>query len=232
MVTQRQLRNRIVIGLSSLLLGLLSIIGFVEYQKFRQNRPNDSVAITRLLIERTDKYTLLLANSDGVWSVLSNIEGRYHQDEVDLVEAGLLNPELVITANDKIIAIGAIDSSGERRYVLSDERVGFVPEWLLSLANGGLSALAQADVFPETLRSLANIEPDKLPAWQALLAQQIVPWPDPDAPPTLSEETLNMTYADERTDTLSLIRNEQYAALRIGTSQCAYIIANKDVPAQ
>lgn len=252
MATHRQLRQRMLIGLSSLLALLLGIIAMILISEHR-DRPTNLLGaeetISRLTINRTGQDALVLENHNNQWvmsepcelplttsriepllSALSNVAGSYHRDEVDLSEAGLVEPTLIITMDDDAIAIGAIDSSGERRYAMLGMRVGFVPEWVQSLANGGISALAQLEVFSSPLSKLGNVSAGELPAWQALTASQIVLWPLADAPAALSTQTLDLVFTNGRQATATLTRNASYTALQLGNSQCAYILSNEDIP--
>lgn len=68
------------------------------------------------------------------------IDNAYTASEVDLVAAGLDNPLARITIDGNTIALGHEDSNGDRRYAMQNDSVYFVPEWILSLIQGGPSA--------------------------------------------------------------------------------------------
>lgn len=236
-------------GLLAVLLGIIALVIFKDYRNEQAKFVSEADAISRLVIDRAGYPTLVLQNRSDRWfltepcelpvttsridpllGALSNVAGSYDSNEVDLSEVGLADPQLITTIDDDAISIGAIDSSGNRRYAMRGDRVGFVPEWVSSLADGGISALAQLDVFHSPLSQLGDIPTIELPAWQALSASQIILWPVPDAPPSLSDETLDLVYVNGQQDTLNLTRNKRYTALRLGNSQCAYILPNEDIP--
>lgn len=91
------------------------------------------------------------ANDARVAPLLDALASRaigYSAAEVDLAAAGLVDPLAVVRIDGVPIRLGGTDLGGERRYAQRAERVALVPEWVLSLVEGGLSALAEPVAFP------------------------------------------------------------------------------------
>ncbi len=114
-------------------------------------------------------------------NLLSQFEGSYELSEVKLEDAGLKPSRASITINNTAFLIGGKDLSGERRYALYNDKIGFVPEWTLSLITGGISALAHLNVFERLARPThlldsagGTIELENPGNWQMLTAEQIV----------------------------------------------------------
>ena len=263
-LTHSQKTRRLVIAASLLLVTLLCIVGGVLWTDARnatstlQAQPD----VQRIRIQRPDFPDMVLqADTDGQWSMskpcLLPINSQrlqplldalmtpavhgYAAVDVDLEAAGLLHPEALIIMNDEVLALGITDLSGERRYLQRGERVEFVPEWILSLVNGGLSALASLAVFPQTLDELVvqtdqsanpaslTVEADALPQWQALQAQQIVTWPLQDSEPATGSRTLIARTGDQELK-LTLQLYTRYAALRHENADCAYLLPTSSLP--
>ena len=262
-LTHTQKTRRLVIAASLLLAALLCIVGVVLWTDARhaatalQAQPD----VQRIRIQRPDFPDMVLqADTDGQWSMtdpcvlpintqrlqplldaLAPATHGYAAVDVDLEAAGLLHPEAVIIMNDQVLALGITDLSGERRYLQRGERVEFVPEWILSLVNGGLSALASLDVFPQILDELVvqadqsaelaslTVQEDALPEWQALQAQQIVTWPLQDSEPATGSRTLLARTGDQQLK-LRLQLYTRYAALRHENADCAYLLPTSSLP--
>ncbi|MFK8082181.1 MAG: hypothetical protein AB8B97_17980 [Granulosicoccus sp.] len=164
---------------------------------------------------------------------------QYTSSEVDLEAAGLLSPEAIITINDVEHRIGITDLGGERRYLQRGDSVELVPEWVLSLVNGGMSALAQLEIFTEPMSSLTVINdtakdreitlPDELAVWQNLSAQQITSWPLPDMELTLDYQ-LQAVFANGQARAYSVYQNNSLAAIVPKEALCAYILSADALP--
>ena len=262
-LTHSQKTRRLVIAASLLLVALVGVVGGVLWTDARNATPalQAQFDVQRIRIQRPDFPDMVLqANTNGQWSMsdpcvlpintqrlqplldaLAPAVHSYAAVDVDLEAAGLMRPEAVIIMNDQVLALGITDLSGERRYLQRGERVEFVPEWILSLVNGGLSALASLDVFPQMLDELVvqadqstesaslTVPAGALPEWQALQAQQIVTWPLPDSEPATGSRTLiARTGAQELKLTLQLYT--RYAALRHENADCAYLVPTTSLP--
>ena len=158
----------------------------------------------------------------------------YAASEVDLQAAGLNTPQATVTLNGTTVDLGGTDLSGERRYLLRDGRVEFAPEWVLSLVNGGLSALAVLEPFTDALTTLSidmtPVTADDLQQWQAISAQQIVSWPLSDAEAALKTQTLQAESVDD-VKTLLLHHYPDFVALHEQNSTCAYLFNASSLPA-
>lgn len=262
-LTQMQKTHRLVIAASVLLVVLLSIVVIVLWTDARHaaSALPARAEVQRVRIQRPDFPDMVLqADTAGQWSMtepcllpvdtqrlqpllgaLAPATHSYAAADVDLETAGLLQPQAVIIMNDQALALGLTDLSGERRYLQRGERVEFVPEWVLSLVNGGLSAMASLAIFPQTLDELVvltnsdtqpaslTVQADQLPAWQALAAQQIVTWPLQDAEPPAESHTL-IGRAGNQELKLTLQVYRRYAALRFENAGCAYLLPTSSLP--
>ncbi len=262
-LTHSQKIRRLVIAASLLFVALMGVVGGVLWTDARNATPalqaQSDVQLIR--IQRPGFPDMVLqANTDGQWSMsdpcvlpinsqrlqplldaLAPVAHSYAAVDVDLEAAGLLHPEAVIIMNDQVLALGITDLSGERRYLQRGERVEFVPEWILSLINGGLSALASLDVFPQMLDELVvqadqgsesaslSVQAAALPEWQALQAQQIVTWPLQDSEPATDSRTLVAKMRDQELK-LTLQLYTRYAALRYENADCAYLLPASSLP--
>ncbi len=262
-LTHTQKTRRLVIAASLLLVALMGIVGGVLWTDARdttlarQAQPE----LQQIRIQRPGFPDMVLqADSNGQWSLndpcvlpvnarrlqplldalIPAVHG-YAAVDVDLEAAGLLNPEAVIIMNDEVLALGITDLSGQRRYLQRGDRVEFVPEWILSLVNGGLSALASLDVFPPSMDELViqsgqsaepaslTVQAEELPAWQTLQAQQIVTWPLQDSEPATDSRDLIARTGDQELQ-LTLQLYTRYAALRHENADCAYLLPNSSLP--
>lgn len=262
----RKTRLLIVAG-CALLSVLLISISLVLWDERRTESPllqqpvGSLAAGTSLRIERTGFAPIaLLKQADNHWRIIEPCDlpansqrlqplleslipaaHSYASREVDLEAAGLIEPEAVLYLDEQRLALGTTDLSGERRYLQRADRVEFVPEWILSLVNGGLSALALPDVFPEGLdaiRVVTSSTDDTVPAdqdgesltrWAALTAQQVVSWPLADGDDAAGSQTLLATIAG-RESTLTVHDYERFAAIRFENAACAYIINRSSLP--
>lgn len=160
----------------------------------------------------------------------------YAAADVDLDTAGLTHPEAVIELDGQRLLLGRTDLSGDRRYARNGDRVQFVPEWVLSLVEGGLSALASLDIFPQPLTGLevkdAPGNDGELADWQALTAVQIVTWPLQDGEQATASHELLARFGDYdgQARKLALHVYPSYAALRYENAQCAYILPVSSLP--
>lgn len=174
-------------------------------------------------------------------SALMPAAHSYASQDVDLDAAGLITPEAIVYLDEERLALGTTDLSGERRYLQRGDRVEFVPEWLLSLVNGGLSALAVTTLFPGGLDAL-QLEPllpeqtdaeivdrESLTFWRSLSAQQIVTWPLSGNEMSSGYRTLLAESAGEQL-TLTVYDFQRFAAIRFENASCAYIVNRSSLP--
>ncbi|MFT6642294.1 MAG: hypothetical protein ACJAUZ_003299, partial [Flavobacteriaceae bacterium] len=146
---------------------------------------------------------------------------------------GLINPLATVIANKQQIDIGKTDLSGRRRYVRRSERVEFIPEWILPLLDGGLSALSNLEVFEDVITSVALDEPgymqstasEDLAIWQQLTAQQIAPWPLTDNTPIQLQYSVTIK-SESDTNHLQVFTTAAYTAIVFEGARCAYLLPN------
>jgi hypothetical protein len=200
MSSQSAKRNRLIL----ILLATLAILGAAIFM-LQQDKPQtaaqlttsdtiDSISITRAnfqpieLARTQDEWHMrapyaIPANKQRIEPLLSLLtlpDAGYTQTEVDMDAAGLNNTDTSITLNDATFILGNQDITGERRYVLVNNKVSFVPEWVWSLINGGVTAFADLTVLPDISEPLFiedNGNVDKLSnidQWAALKADKII----------------------------------------------------------
>jgi hypothetical protein len=162
MGTARSRRKKTLLLLSFILLILLLFI-FNSIWSDRAKRSGEASSITNsITIVQTGKPDIKMERIGSGWRMLQPEElpvlaeritpllkikdvpdSAYAADEVDLTAAQLANPLASITIGQHTILLGAKDVSGERRYAMQENRVYFVPEWTLSLIQGGAQAFAK-----------------------------------------------------------------------------------------
>lgn len=207
--------------------------GFDDIQLARINEQWQIQAPCRLTASAQRLSPLIAALAPGAH--------QYNTSDIDLDSAGLEQPLAVVFINDIEHRLGTTDLNGNRRYLQRGNAVELVPEWVLSLVNGGISAIAQLDVFPTPLKRLTISPTDngsdtvidngtKLSQWQRVAAQQIVSWPLPD---TQVEHLFQMQVEGSNGGnirTLGVFKNERLIALVPDDSLCAYILAPDTLP--
>lgn len=254
------------IGLcTALLIALLAIIFFIATRTSHndnryEHRAESATRIHQIRIQRPDFADIVLDRTDDHWRIsapchlpantqrlapllglVSPAAHGYAATEIDLDAAGLLQPLASITFDDQQIDIGSTDLSGERRYIRRGQRVEFVPEWILSLTNGGLSALAELRLFPETLASLTSLKgseqravsQEQLAQWQALSARQIVPWPiTADGQPIepIASPSQWQAIHGEQPLSFEVYPFDTYVAVLTEQAQCALLVARSALP--
>lgn len=164
---------------------------------------------------------------------------QYRSTEVDLEAAGLVAPLATVYINEQEYRIGNTDLRGERRYVQRGNAVEFAPEWVLSLVNGGITALSKLELFTTPLQQLVRVDEtgssrdlsskDTLSAWQNISAQQIVSWPPPNTELTLGYQ-LQTTDINNNKKTLLVYNTDQFVAIRPEGGACAYILNIDSLP--
>ena len=254
MGTRQQHRQRLIVGLAALLLALLAGITLVTLEDFEQSGSSMDIAQTRSIrIERPGRQSITLERqADQRWLIttpceleantgriepllgaLTDFSALYARAELDSSVTGLEPPEAVLNFDTEAFRIGSKDVAGERRYVEHDDRIGFAPEWLLSLVDGGLSAIARLEVFTRPIAAVtvkdAEDSMDK-DDWQALTARQIVTWPRDDAPETTTRWRLSVSYSGGESEDWLLHTTRRYHALFRDGSACAYILDHTDLP--
>lgn len=208
MSSQSSKRNRLIL----ILLATLAVLGAAIFM-LQQDKPQtvaqlstnetiDTISITRAnfppieLIRTQDQWHMrapyaIPANKQRIEPLLSLLtlpDAGYTQTDVDMNAAGLNNTDTSISLNDATFILGNPDITGERRYVLFNNKVSFVPEWVWSLINGGVTAFADLTVLPNVSEPLFiedNGNVDKLSnidQWADLQADKIIALaPSPNA---------------------------------------------------
>ncbi|MEE9320853.1 MAG: DUF4340 domain-containing protein [Granulosicoccus sp.] len=260
MSTRKQKQQRLIITLFVLQLLLLAGIAAIKWQDKQKTGelPQDTSTATDLLIERPDFAPIKIHRNDNHWQVtepcdiranaqrieplLGALAGSAHQyaiNEVDLDAAGLLKPHASVTIDQTRIDMGETDASEQRRYIRRGNAVEFAPEWILSLVNGGLSALADLTLFEQTISNVRRTEVSStdeafstefIENWQTLSARQILTWPQADAPMTTQTSQLIFSLQNESELVLDVVSNATYTALHFASSSCAYIIDTSELP--
>lgn len=256
--THLQKTHRRIIQASLLLCALLLTVGVVHWNDVREadsvTERADTVHSIRLqrpgfpdidLLRQSDEHwrivepCVLPVNGQRLAPLLDALSPTAHSyaaAEVDLETAGLSKPQAVVQLNQETLLIGQTDLSGERRYLQRGDRVQFVPEWVLSLVNGGLSALASLNVFSQVPDQLlvagaerAALGPDQLDQWRSLTAQQIATWPLQDAGEETAARSFIVDFGD-RSVNMTLHHYAGYAAIHYENARCAYILPLSSLP--
>lgn len=159
----------------------------------------------------------------------------YSSSDVNLEATGLLSPQATVILDDEIITIGGLDVSGERRYVQSGQRVELVPEWILSLVDGGMTAFADNAVFRAEVSSVVSTTADNLAQgvalWTELSASQTVEWPLDEALPFGSTITdFSVTLDSGKAHEVQVTSNDAWQAVVLDGEQCARLLAPDTLP--
>lgn len=252
---------------TQLLAGIFCVLALsMSYLIWRDWQKRDAVApaaeATSIRIQRDGFDDIQLSKRNETWyldapcSLPANLQRlepllgaltpgahQYTASEVDLEAAGLIAPLAIVYINGVEHRIGNTDLNGDRRYVQRGNSVTFVPEWVLSLVNGGVTALANLEVFSEPLSNMSVVMTDgtsttlssaeNIDAWQALTAQQIVTWPLPAEDENSQIDaayTLKPTDLSDRTQVLTVYESESFTALHRAEDACAYILPADALP--
>lgn len=264
MATREQILKRWIIiastTLAMLIVGIATLIWSesIKENAFKKEQGNLQNSLRSLEILRPGKVDIKLTAIDDHWKIQEpcNIAVNqkrlepllsialpaafsYDAKEVDLEAAGLINPLATIIANNQRIDIGNTDLSGDRRYIKRDDRVEFVPEWILPLLEGGLSALSELTLFQSPINSLRvdtlidgqRIISEDPTKWQQLSAQQIVVWPLDENAGASKQATLHPQYAatinsENAEKHLQVFMTTAFAAIVFEDASCAYLLPN------
>lgn len=199
-------------------------------------------------IQRPEHADLVLERDNNTWQItapcallvnqqrlsplleaLNTPAASYSAAEVDTEAAGLDAPLATLVLDDESIIIGGVDVSGARRYVQSADRVELVPEWILSLVGGGLSAFASNDVFAgkvtQVLIAERALDVDAVGAWNGLSSGQTIEWPLKDVlPPDSFEIDASITLANGTTHKVQVTGNAEWQALVLDGAGCARLL--------
>ncbi|MFK7890833.1 MAG: hypothetical protein AB8B63_08460 [Granulosicoccus sp.] len=160
---------------------------------------------------------------------------NYQATEVDLDAAGLTPAQTTVFLGDTRIDLGNADLQGTRRYSLRDKRVvQFVPDWVFSLVNGGISAFAELAPFGPELSELAlaghpPASASERLSWQALNAQQIIEMSALNLKQDEPEQQIVAT-VDGKAQTVNIYTHENFVALHPADTACAYILPPGTLP--
>lgn len=240
--------KRMVWVLSTVLVGLLAGIGLLIW-KDQTDTPVASTteSITEIRLLRKGFSDIVMTKIQGLWQLTSpctlavnaqRLEPllgalqpaghSYKASDVDLDAAGLTPAQATVYLNHKRIELGNTDLQGNRRYALSTDTVEFVPEWVLSLINGGITAFVKLEPFGAklsqlTINGLTHDNPDELDIWRDLSARQILEWS------TLNLSASNDSFRfqatiDSQQHYYELHKHSDFIALRVENAACAYIL--------
>jgi len=244
MASHSRKRTQLTFTLAIVLIALTGIIAWMEL-----GGKSDDIQATRrinnIVISRKGHVDITLVRDDSRWQLTTPYKLRantqridpllglsqapfhgYSQSEVDLPATGLTQPGASVTFDGRTFVFGETDASGERRYAMVDDTVGFVPVWVWSLVHGGVTAFADLTVFdqlPEKLYLADGInvrELDNKTQWEGLQADKIIAWsgsPAPDSQTSIDGPRIFLlrTTGDENTgDVLAtIVRTSEYAAI-------------------
>ena len=262
MSRQSAKRNRLIL----ILLATLAVLGAAIY-KLQQDKQQPTAQLTTsgtinsITITRENFPAIDLVRDQSEWrmsapyaipankqriepllSLLTLPDAGYTQTEVDMNAAGLNNSNTSITLNDSTFILGNPDITGERRYVLFNDKVSFVPEWVWSLINGGVTAFADLTVFPNIAEPLfiednGNIDAlTNIDQWAALQADKIIAIPPSPNAQNLEEPgyQLQLAISANISEANSVIASIQvYSKFATITTQpgFAYVIALESLAA-
>ncbi len=157
-------------------LTLLLLAGAISWQAFSEHKPDTKITledVEEIRIERVGHPEMVLHGEDEVWriaqpwslpanrqriepllSALAMGGNGYAPDEMDMEATGLANPEVTLQIDDIRIEIGAPDVDGTRRYARRDGRIVLIDDWVASLIDGGVTAMARLTPFDESLKDV------------------------------------------------------------------------------
>jgi len=166
--------------------------------------------------------------------VYTNPDPGYAITSVDLDATGLNSSEVTLSFDDYEVKIGDLAINGPKRHALHGDRVRFVPDWVLPLLQGGISALADLTIWGNGLSAL-EFEPNLsfndalLAQAKQLTAQQLVKWPRPENPEILDTFAVKATINQAQSDWVIYV-TEGYVAFQPVKLNYAYIVARDEVP--
>lgn len=256
MSTHQGKLQRTVYAATVLLIALLGIISVILWsEKSAQPIVVEKKALRSVAIQRPGYADIALEYQQSQWLLTSPCQANanpqriqafeqllnpashhYDASEVDLSAAGLVDPLAIITINGSALKIGETDLSGDRRYLQRGSDVEFAPEWILSLVQGGTSAFAALNVFPDALISLSakniekNTSPSELQQWQSLSANQVIAWPLKENIPELVQSYSIKYKSPTETGQMVAHEYEAFSALVKSDEHCAYIVSNAALP--
>lgn len=245
--------------LSVVLCVLLALISTLIYTDKKQiaapQFTRDSIQTLR--IQRPDFAEIILNRIDDQWLInepcnltantlrlepllgaLMPTTHSYAAKDVDLDAAGLMEPQATVFLNDTRIDIGDTDLDGNRRYIRRNNRIEFAPEWVLSLINGGLSAMANLQIFDANIDAIqilndssesVDVPTGSIADWQALSAQQIVSWPPQPEELALIIQSLEIQQGNTKR-LLKVYTYSKFSAVRYENEQCALILSTESLP--
>ncbi|MFK8075101.1 MAG: hypothetical protein AB8B84_00850 [Granulosicoccus sp.] len=254
MITHQSALQRSVYIAALLLIALLGIIAIILWTE-KSGRPLavEKNALRTVAIQRPGYADIVLEYTQSQWQLTSPCQAianpqrvqafeqlqspathSYDAREVDLAEAGLLDPLAVITINGTNLKVGETDLSGERRYIQRGADVEFAPEWILSLVQGGTSAFANLNVFPDALTAVnagsIDTSTSQLQQWQALTANQVIAWPlKVNVPELVQRYSINFISPTE-SGQMIVHEYEAFSAITKSDEHCAYIVSNAALP--
>jgi hypothetical protein len=251
--------RRWVALLSIVFISLLVAIGTLIYSDNKQVTTTQATleTINSIRIQRPGFAEIQLILADDLWlfeepcdltvnkqrlepllGALLPTNHSYAAQDVDLNAAGLSEPLATVFLNDTRIHIGDLDLNGNRRYIQRNNQVEFAPEWILSLINGGLSALANLEIFSAQINAIKilddsnasyEVPPESIADWQALSAQQIVSWPLQPKELALITQSLSIQQGDE-SSLLKVYTYSRFSALHYENEECAFILGTESLP--
>jgi len=244
--------------MSALFIALALVVGAVAWNDRSSNATTafvenaDVDTASRILIARPDYADTVIERQSGHWSItspcrisadieritplleaLSTSPLSYPAREVDREAAGLLEPLAVVTVDDDVIQLGGTDLAGERRYAQRGDTIALVPEWVLSLVNGGASALAVRRLFPVTPTQLTRDDGRAvdIDAWAGLSATQVIAWPPADTSGSRHAYVLEASIENNTRTRFELVATDAWTAIITAGDSCARLFSNDDMPA-
>jgi len=218
-----------------LIAGIAALLWFESRQQnaLRNNQLNIKNTLRSIEIKRPGKTDLKIRAENDNWFI--------HEPCNIAVNQKRFQPLLSIAppANFSYAASEVDLEAAGLTHARRGNRVEFIPEWILPLLNGGLSALATLEVFNEVITSVTVKERDSvestlsqdLETWQQLAAQQIVPWPlaeskDANVKASSQAQYSVIVKSEANEKHLTVFTTPTYSAIVFQDALCAYLVPN------
>ncbi len=213
----------------------------------------DIASINDIVITRKDKPELHFNKQGEIWRMesplkirvniarinamlklaVSESHGQFNKNEVDLAELGLVTPKISMTLNNVLFKFGVTDGIDQRRYVLYDDTVFMVNDFLYAQLDSKPGFFADTQLLPEgtklkqiefpnntftlknnvwTMQQLMDIKPDQLKrlafSWENAAAISVSSYQQPQ-----QYFPIILTTSDDKIIRYEIISNNPYLIL-------------------
>ncbi len=213
----------------------------------------DIASINDIVITRKDKPELHFNKQGEIWRMesplkirvniarinamlklaVSESHGQFNKNEVDLAELGLVTPKISMTLNNVLFKFGVTDGIDQRRYVLYDDTVFMVNDFLYAQLDSKPGFFADTQLLPEgtklkqiefpnntftlknnvwTMQQLMDIKPDQLKrlafSWENAAAISVSSYQQPQ-----QDFPIILTTSDDKIIRYEIISNNPYLIL-------------------